>query len=107
MLCAQVLTPLSWPDLLWVAALPGLSEELLFRGALIPALFPDWCDGSSHRGHDAFYKLLAVYHWHMLSAGSTCGPRVSANRWTKGKVTFIIDERWVGALRKCNAVVPS
>ena len=41
---AQVLTPLSWPDLLWVAALPGVSEELLFRGALIPALFPDWCD---------------------------------------------------------------
>ena len=41
--CAQVLTPLSWPDLLWVAALPGMSEELLFRGALIPALFPDWC----------------------------------------------------------------
>jgi len=40
----QVLTPLSWPDLLWVAALPGISEELLFRGALIPALFPDWCE---------------------------------------------------------------
>ena len=43
MASSQVLTPLSWPDLLWVAALPGISEELLFRGALIPALFPDWC----------------------------------------------------------------
>lgn len=39
---AQVLTPLAWYDLLWVAALPGISEELLFRGALIPALSPDW-----------------------------------------------------------------
>jgi len=38
----QVLTPLAWYDLLWVAALPGISEELLFRGALIPALSPDW-----------------------------------------------------------------
>ena len=39
---AQVLMPLQWYDLIWVAALPGISEELLFRGALIPALFPDW-----------------------------------------------------------------
>ena len=39
----QVLTPLSGADLLWLAALPGISEELLFRGALIPALSPDWC----------------------------------------------------------------
>ena len=30
-------------DLVWVAALSGCSEELLFRGALIPSLYPDWC----------------------------------------------------------------
>lgn len=39
----QVLAPLAAPDLLWVAALPAVSEELLFRGALIPAVYPDWC----------------------------------------------------------------
>ena len=39
----QVLTRLSPLDLLWVAAVPGISEEFLFRGALIPATFPDWC----------------------------------------------------------------
>lgn len=39
---AQVLGPLGAPDLLWVAALPAVSEELLFRGALIPAVYPDW-----------------------------------------------------------------
>ncbi|KAK9832776.1 hypothetical protein WJX81_000085 [Elliptochloris bilobata] len=38
----QVLSALSPLDLLWVAAVPGISEEFLFRGALIPATFPDW-----------------------------------------------------------------
>lgn len=33
-----VLTPLLWPDLLWLGLLPGLSEELLFRGVMLSAL---------------------------------------------------------------------
>lgn len=33
-----VLKPLALPDLIWLGLLPGLSEELLFRGVLIPAL---------------------------------------------------------------------
>jgi len=33
-----VLKPLLWPDLLWIGLLPGLSEELLFRGVMLPAL---------------------------------------------------------------------
>lgn len=33
-----VLKPLVWADLIWVALLPGLSEELLFRGVMLPAL---------------------------------------------------------------------
>ncbi|OLP19960.1 abortive phage infection protein [Leptolyngbya sp. 'hensonii'] len=32
-----VLKPLLWPDLLWLGLLPGLSEELLFRGVMLPA----------------------------------------------------------------------
>ncbi|MEM9216614.1 MAG: CPBP family intramembrane glutamic endopeptidase [Cyanobacteria bacterium P01_F01_bin.150] len=32
----MVLPTLVWPDLLWLGLLPGLSEELLFRGALLP-----------------------------------------------------------------------
>ena len=43
--CLQVLEPLGAADLLWVAALPAVSEELLFRGALIPASYPDWWVG--------------------------------------------------------------
>ncbi|MBD0337102.1 MAG: CPBP family intramembrane metalloprotease [Cyanobacteria bacterium Co-bin13] len=33
-----VLEPLIWPDLLWMGLLPGLSEELLFRGVMLPAI---------------------------------------------------------------------
>jgi membrane protease YdiL (CAAX protease family) len=33
-----VLKPLTWPDLVWMGLLPGLSEELLFRGVMLPAL---------------------------------------------------------------------
>ena len=34
----MVIRPLFWPDLVWLGLLPGLSEELLFRGVMLPAL---------------------------------------------------------------------
>jgi uncharacterized protein len=33
-----VLKPLLWPDLIWLGLLPGMSEELLFRGVMLSAL---------------------------------------------------------------------
>jgi hypothetical protein len=33
-----VLKPLVWSDLIWLGLLPGMSEELLFRGLLLPTL---------------------------------------------------------------------
>lgn len=33
-----VIKPLIWPDIIWLGLLPGLSEELLFRGVMLPAL---------------------------------------------------------------------
>lgn len=36
-----VLKPLALPDLIWLGLLPGLSEELLFRGVMLPALGAD------------------------------------------------------------------
>ncbi|MBK1989016.1 CPBP family intramembrane metalloprotease [Sphaerospermopsis aphanizomenoides BCCUSP55] len=36
-----VLKPLVLPDLIWLGLLPGLSEELLFRGVMLPALGAD------------------------------------------------------------------
>ncbi|MEO1068197.1 MAG: CPBP family intramembrane glutamic endopeptidase [Cyanobacteria bacterium J06638_6] len=38
----MVLQPLSWPDLIWLGVLPGLSEELLFRGVMLPAIGLNW-----------------------------------------------------------------
>jgi uncharacterized protein len=35
---AMVLKPLSIPDMVWLGVLPGLSEELLFRGVMLPAM---------------------------------------------------------------------
>jgi uncharacterized protein len=34
----MILTPLLWFDLPWLGLLPGLSEELLFRGVILPSL---------------------------------------------------------------------
>jgi hypothetical protein len=33
-----VIKPLVFPDLIWLGLLPGLSEELLFRGVMLPAI---------------------------------------------------------------------
>jgi membrane protease YdiL (CAAX protease family) len=33
-----VLHPLPWIDLIWMGLLPGLSEEFLFRGVMLPAI---------------------------------------------------------------------
>jgi membrane protease YdiL (CAAX protease family) len=32
------LHPLTWIDLIWMGLLPGLSEEFLFRGVMLPAI---------------------------------------------------------------------
>ena len=33
-----VIKPLVLPDLIWLGLLPGMSEELLFRGVMLPAI---------------------------------------------------------------------
>jgi uncharacterized protein len=37
-----VLKPLVWLDLIWLGLLPGMSEELLFRGVMLPAFGFNW-----------------------------------------------------------------
>jgi membrane protease YdiL (CAAX protease family) len=37
-----VIKPLALPDVIWLGLLPGLSEELLFRGVLLPAIGLTW-----------------------------------------------------------------
>lgn len=61
-----IVTPLVIPDLIWLGLLPGLSEELLFRGVMIPAF-----------GYDLFavivssilfgvLHLSSVQNWHYV-----------------------------------------
>jgi hypothetical protein len=52
----QVLTPLSAVDAVVVACLPGLAEELLFRGALMPAV------GADMRGVLVAAAVFGVLH---------------------------------------------
>jgi uncharacterized protein len=37
-----ILKPLVWSDLPWLGLLPGMSEELLFRGVMLPAMGLNW-----------------------------------------------------------------
>lgn len=37
MYLALVVKPLIWTDIIWLGLLPGMSEELLFRGVMLPA----------------------------------------------------------------------
>jgi uncharacterized protein len=37
-----VIKPLTWADLMWLGILPGMSEELLFRGVMLPAIGLTW-----------------------------------------------------------------
>ena len=67
----QVLGNLGALDLLWVAALPGASEELLFRGALIPSLYPDWC-AAGHSFVSIDVGLSSAWVLPLWSARHTC-----------------------------------
>lgn len=59
-----VLKPLALPDLIWLGILPGLSEELLFRGVMLPAIGLDpigivlssLCFGVLH--------MTNIHQWH-------------------------------------------
>jgi uncharacterized protein len=44
-----VIKPLAWFDLLWLGLLPGMSEELLFRGVMLPSF-----------GYDYFGAIVAA-----------------------------------------------
>jgi uncharacterized protein len=69
-----VLEPLAWSDLLWLGLLPGMSEELLFRGVMLPALGANWeavvlssiCFGVLHLSSP---KQWAYVIWAMIIGG--------------------------------------
>ena len=69
-----VLKPLVWPDLIWLGLLPGLSEELLFRGVMLPSLglnaigivITSFCFGILHLGGIQQWPYML---WAMLVGG--------------------------------------
>lgn len=69
----MVIKPLAWPDLVWLGLLPGLSEELLFRGVMLPALgfnltaltLSSLCFGALH--------LSSLKHWPYMIWAMTIG----------------------------------
>jgi uncharacterized protein len=62
-----VIEPLALPDILWLGLLPGLSEELLFRGVMLPAIGLDpigiiisaACFGALHIGNHQWFPYAA------------------------------------------------
>lgn len=52
----MVLKPLVLPDIIWLGLLPGMSEELLFRGVMLPAV------GLNATGVVASSLLFGVLH---------------------------------------------
>jgi uncharacterized protein len=64
---ALVLRPLRLPDLLWLGLLPGLSEELLFRGVMLPefglnlegVVLSSLCFGVLHLSHPKQWAYVA------------------------------------------------
>lgn len=62
-----VLKPLIWSDLIWLGLLPGLSEELLFRGVMLPAfglnaeglVFSSLCFGVLHLSSPKQWSYVA------------------------------------------------
>lgn len=58
-----IIKPLIWPDLVWVGLLPGLSEELLFRGVMLPALGLNWVSVAVSSFCFGILHLSGVQQW--------------------------------------------
>lgn len=87
-----ILRPLALPDLIWIGLLPGLSEELLFRGVMLPEFGLDWtgvllsslCFGAMHMSsfQQWSYVLWAtfvggVFAWSAILSGNLLVPIVA------------------------------
>jgi uncharacterized protein len=105
---AMVITPLTWVDLVWLGLLPGMSEELLFRGVMLPAIGLTWfgvlitsaCfgvmhfSGSQHGSYVIWATVIgAVLGYSAIATGSLLVPitahvttnLISAYLWKWGK----------------------
>jgi uncharacterized protein len=87
-----ILKPLILADLIWVGLLPGLSEELLFRGVMLPEFGLDWggvvlsslCFGALHMTNFQHWAYVVwasligmVFAWSALVTGNLLVPIVA------------------------------
>ena len=87
-----VIRPLALPDLIWLGLLPGMSEELLFRGVMLPAIGLNWfgliisslCFGVLHfTGSQQWAYVIwativgAVLGWSAIETGNLLVPIVA------------------------------
>lgn len=79
----MAIAPLAWFDLVWLGLLPGMSEELLFRGVMLPALglnpvglvVSSLCFGVLH--------LTSAKHWAYVAWATVVGSILGASvLWT-------------------------
>jgi len=86
----QVLSSLDWPDVMLVAILSGVSEEALFRWALISATWPD------ARGVLLSGAVFGVLH---ISGGRNAAFAVWATAvgWLYGAAFLVSGDVWVPA----------
>lgn len=81
-----VIKPLALPDLIWLGLLPGMSEELLFRGVMLPALGLTWfglvlssiCFGVLH--------FSGSQHWSYVVWASVIGLVLGFSAMTTGNL---------------------
>jgi membrane protease YdiL (CAAX protease family) len=81
-----VLKPLALPDLIWLGLLPGMSEELLFRGVMLPAIGLTWfglaisslCFGVLH--------FSGSKHWSYVIWATTIGAVLGASALLTGNL---------------------
>ena len=87
-----ILHPLVLPDLIWVGLLPGLSEELLFRGVMLPEFGLDWggillsslCFGALHMTNWQHWAYVVwatligiIFAWSAVATGNLLVPIVA------------------------------
>lgn len=88
----MILKPLAPPDLIWVGLLPGLSEELLFRGVMLPEfgldlggiLLSSMCFGALHMTNFQHWSYVVwatligiVFAWSAVATGNLLVPIVA------------------------------
>ncbi|MFM7437160.1 MAG: CPBP family intramembrane glutamic endopeptidase [Snowella sp.] len=68
-----VIKPLAWPDLIWLGLLPGLSEELLFRGVILVAFGLDLVAAITSSLLFGILHFIGVQQWPYVVLATVVG----------------------------------